>query len=159
MDSRQRVARTRYVSSQLLPRAALLIRLLVAQMGDELRRTEVGLLNTLSAGPRRVTELAELEGLAQPTVTLLVKGLERDGLVRRERAHADGRVVMVHVTEAGEAALEAFRQRVAAALGEYLDEVSDEEIAALAAATEAVDHLVGLLQRPASAGDGRERAA
>jgi DNA-binding MarR family transcriptional regulator len=157
MDS-QRAARTEYVSSQLLPRAALLTRLLVAQMGGAVSRTEAGLLNTLSAGPRRVTELAELEGLAQPTVTLLVKRLEAEGLVRRERAHADGRVVMVVLTPAGEVALDGFRRRAGDVLGEYLQEVSDADIDALAAATDAVQHLVALLQR-GPAGDRRERAA
>jgi DNA-binding MarR family transcriptional regulator len=47
------------------------------QIDGELSRTEVGLLNTLSTGPRRITELAELEGLAQPTMTSLVKQLEQ----------------------------------------------------------------------------------
>ncbi len=63
-----------YVSSELLPRAALLARLLVRQLGGELSRTEIGLLKTLGGGSRRITELAELEGLAQPTITLLRKG-------------------------------------------------------------------------------------
>jgi hypothetical protein len=35
---------------------ALLTRLLISQLGVELSRTEVGLLNTLSGGPRRITE-------------------------------------------------------------------------------------------------------
>ena len=74
-----------YVSGQLLARAALLTRLLARQLGGELSRTEAGILITLEGGPRRVTELAELEGLAQPTMTLLVKQLENRGLARRER--------------------------------------------------------------------------
>ena len=66
-----------YVSTELLPRAALLTRLLVRQLGGELSRTEVGLLKTLGGGSRRITELAELEGLAQPTITILIKQLGR----------------------------------------------------------------------------------
>jgi len=153
-----RTARAEYVSSQLLPRTALLTRLLLAQMGGELSRTEVGLINTLSAGPRRVTELAEFEGLAQPTVTLLVKRLEHGGLVTRERAHADGRVVMVALTEAGGGALEAFRRRAGATLGAYLDEVPDADVDALAAATEALERLVALLQRGPAQAAGRRSA-
>src|SRR5437764_13292241 len=83
-----------YVSKQLLPGAGLLVRLLVRQLGGELSRTEAGLLSTLSGGPRRITELAELEGLAQPTMTSLVKQLEHQGLVRRNRQTDDGRVVL-----------------------------------------------------------------
>jgi hypothetical protein len=57
----ERSERIDYVSSQLLPRASLLTRLLVSQLGGELSRTEVGLLSTLSNGPRRITELATVE--------------------------------------------------------------------------------------------------
>ena len=67
------------VSSQLLPRVAVLTRLLTSQLGCELSRTELGLLNTLSSAPRRITELAELERLAQPTLTQLVQRLEQQG--------------------------------------------------------------------------------
>ena len=88
-----------YVSSELLPRAALLTRLLVRQLGGELSRTEVGLLRTLSDGSRRITELAELEGLAQPTITILIKQLEEKGLVTRTRQSGDGRVVLVTLTD------------------------------------------------------------
>src|ERR1700680_40151 len=120
-----------YVSSELLTRAALLTRLLVRQLGGELSRSEVGLLSTVSGGPRRITELAELEGLAQPTMTILVKQLEQRGLVRRERHTDDGRVVLVNLTSAGSAALEDYRARASALLGAYLAEIPDQQIEAL----------------------------
>jgi DNA-binding MarR family transcriptional regulator len=136
-----------YVSKHLLPGAGLLVRLLVKEAGGELSRTEVGLLNTLSSGPRRITELAELEGLAQPTMTSLVKQLERQGLVRRHRQTDDGRVVLVHLTDSGAAALADYLARVRELLGTYLTEIPDEQIEALAAATEALTQLVALLQQ------------
>src|SRR3954462_11064211 len=71
-------------TSQLLPRVALLTRLLTSRLGGELSRTELGLLNTLSSGPRRVTDLAELERLAQPTLTQLVQRLEQQGFLGAE---------------------------------------------------------------------------
>jgi DNA-binding MarR family transcriptional regulator len=136
-----------YVARELLARAALLTRQLVAQLSCELSRTEVGLLHTLTGGPRRITELADLERLAQPTMTLLVKRLEQQGLVTRERQTDDGRVVLVNLTEPGRVALEDFRARASAALGAYLAEISDEQVEALAAATEALGQLVAVLQR------------
>ena len=78
------------VSRQLLPGAAVLTRLLVRQLGAELSRTEVGLLSTLSGGAQRITALAELEGLAQPTMTTMVKHLEQRGLVQRARQATTG---------------------------------------------------------------------
>jgi DNA-binding MarR family transcriptional regulator len=136
-----------YVSSQLLPRAALLCRQLVSQLGCELSRTEVGLLNTLSDGPRRITELAELERLAQPTMTLLVKRLEHQGLVTRGRQAADGRVVLVTLTTAGTGALKAYRAQASAALGAHLAEMPDDQVEALAAATQTLANLVTHLQQ------------
>jgi DNA-binding MarR family transcriptional regulator len=128
--------------------------LLVRQLGGELTRTEVSLLSTVSGGPRRITELAELEGLAQPTTTILVKALGQKGLVRRERQADDGRVVLVHATEAGASALEDYRARARELLGAYLAEIPDNEVEALATATEAVTELVILLQQQPIRTDG-----
>jgi len=137
-----------YVSERLPSAVGLLTRLLVRELGGELSRTEVGLLKTLSGGPRRITELAELEGLAQPTMTSLVKQLEQQGLVRRERQADDGRVVLVHLTDGGAVALEDYLARVRELLGSYLAEIPDEQVEALAAATDAMAQLVALLQQP-----------
>jgi DNA-binding MarR family transcriptional regulator len=135
-----------YVSSELLPRAALLTRLLFRQVEGDLSRTELGLLRTLSEQPRRITELAELEALAQPTITTLIKRLEELGLVKRERSTDDGRVVIVDVTKRGRVALDDYRERVRNAMSTYLSEISDEQVDRLVAATEALAQLVALLQ-------------
>lgn len=137
-----------HVSKHLLQVAALLVRLVVRELDGELSRTEVGLLGTLSGGPRRITELAELEGLAQPTMTSLVKRLERHGLVRRDRQADDGRVVLVHLTDSGASALDCYRALVRELLGSYLAEIPDQQIEALGGATDALTELVALLQQP-----------
>jgi DNA-binding MarR family transcriptional regulator len=116
----------------------------------KLSRTEVGLLKTLGGGSRRITELAESEGLAQPTITLLIKQLEEKGLVTRTRQSRDGRVVLVNVTENGNVALEDYSRRLRAVLGGYLAEIADEQVEALATATETLAQLADVLQqRPA----------
>src|SRR5258706_8643845 len=109
-----RARRIDYVADHLLLHAGALVRLLVRESASEITRSEAGVLFTLSRGPRRITELAELEGLAQPTMTALVKRLERQGCGKRERPADDRRVVLLSLTDAGEAALEAFRARVGA---------------------------------------------
>jgi DNA-binding MarR family transcriptional regulator len=135
------------ISSQLVTRAALLTRLLASRLDSELSRTEVGLLRTLSGGPRRITELAQLEQLKQPTMTVLVQRLEQQGLVSRERHADDGRVVVVSLTHAGSVALEEYRAQARAALSAFLAEMPDEQVEALATATETLAQLVSLLQR------------
>jgi DNA-binding MarR family transcriptional regulator len=99
-----------------------------------------------SDGPRRITELAELEALAQPTMTILIKQLEQQGLVKRERRSDDGRVVLVDLTRKGRAALDDYRERIRDAMGASLAEISDEQAGRLAAATETLAQLVTLLQ-------------
>jgi DNA-binding MarR family transcriptional regulator len=136
-----------YVARELIPTTSLLTRLIAKQLGAELSRTDAGVLNTLSRGPRRITELAQLEGLAQPTMTLLIKQLEQRGLVRRARDADDGRAVLISIADAGAAMIEDLRVRFAAALGPHLEELSDDQLAALRASTEALGTLVDLLQR------------
>ena len=137
-----RAERVEYVASHLLGHTALLTRLLVRQLRPDVSRTEAGVLRTLSDAPRRITELAELEGLAQPTMTLLVQRLEQRGWVKRERRADDGRVVLVSLTEAGSATLEEFRAQVGSALRVHMGSMSDEQVAALGTATEALGSLV-----------------
>ncbi|HEY0933410.1 MAG TPA: MarR family transcriptional regulator, partial [Trebonia sp.] len=52
-------------------------------------------------GPQRLTVLAAREGVTQPAMTQLITRLEDSGLARREASPADGRVVLVAITEAG----------------------------------------------------------
>ena len=99
---------------------------------------------------RRPVAVDKLEGLAQPTITILIKQLEGKGLVRRTRQSGDGRVVLVSLTESGNVALEDYRGRLRVVLGGYLAEIADEQVEALATATETLAQLVGILQqRPA----------
>jgi DNA-binding MarR family transcriptional regulator len=142
----ERAEQLDYVATHLITRAGLLVRLLVRGLAGDLSRTDVGLLRTLDDGPRRITELAELEGLAQPTITLLVKRLEERGLVRRERDPDDGRVVLVSVTAEGTAALEEARGELKGALRRYVAAMSDEQLQALADSTETLGELIETIQ-------------
>src|ERR1700730_7622585 len=101
----ERAERLDYIAEHLPSRAAILVRLLIKQVRcSEVSRTEMEVLSILKEGPRRITELSELVGIAQPTMTLLVKRLEEKGWVQREGLPDDGRVVMVSLTAAGRAA-------------------------------------------------------
>jgi DNA-binding MarR family transcriptional regulator len=144
----ERDALVDHVASNLLARAALLVRLLVKQVRNaEISRTEGEVLVILRDGPRRITELAELEGVAQPTMTLLIKRLQESGWVTRAGLPGDGRVVMVSITDAGSAVAETFRARFLAAMRADLEGLPDQQLAELFAATQALGSFVDELQR------------
>jgi DNA-binding MarR family transcriptional regulator len=137
-----------YVAEHLPARAAVLVRLLVKQVRiREISRTEMEVLSILTEGPRRITELTELEGLAQPTMTLLVRRLQERGWVQREGMPDDGRVVLVRITDAGRVAQQRFRAQFLAAMRADLQEQSDQQLQALSAATDALSSFVDELQR------------
>ena len=130
------------VASNLLGRAARLTRLLMRSGAHEISRTEVGVLATLSDGPRRITQLAMTEALAQPTVTQLIDKLEGRELVARSRSDDDGRVVLVEITTAGADALEVVRALIRANMREALADLPDAELTELAHAAETMGSLI-----------------
>jgi DNA-binding MarR family transcriptional regulator len=135
------------IATLLVPRASLLARLLLRRAERAaLSRTELGLLGALDAGPRRITELAESLVLAQPTVTQLTDRLQRRGLVTRERSADDGRVVLVSLTRQGQAQLDTVRDQYRALLRAHIADLPDEDVAALANATQALGELIDALQ-------------
>ncbi len=137
-----------YVAEHLAPRAAILVRLLVRQVRSrEISRTEMEVLSILAERPRRITELTDLEGIAQPTMTLLVKRLQEKGWVKRDGLPDDGRVVIISLTEAGTAAQQRFRAQFLEAMRTDLQELSDQELQALSAATETLSSFVDDLKR------------
>jgi DNA-binding MarR family transcriptional regulator len=130
------------VASNLLGRAARLTRLLMRSGAHEISRTEVGVLATLSDGPRRITQLAMTEALAQPTVTQLIDKLEGRELVSRSRSEEDGRVVLVEITTAGAEALEVVRALIRANMREALVDLPDAELTELAHAADTMGSLI-----------------
>jgi len=77
--------------------------------------------------PRKMGELAEFLGLAVNSVTDIVNGLERRGLVRRRRDDADRRVVRVELTRAGRAAAQTITSGVLDIYRTYLSALTEEE--------------------------------
>lgn len=62
------------------------------------------ILNALKGEPRRTQlDLARAVGIEGPTLTRHLDGMERGGLVRRQRAALDRRAVQVELTRAGHA--------------------------------------------------------
>jgi DNA-binding MarR family transcriptional regulator len=95
-------------------------------------------------GPQRLTLLAAREGVSQPAMTQLISRLEESGLVRREPSPDDGRVVLVAITELGQATLARRRSARAERLAGIIAQLSPDHRAALAAALPALDALASV---------------
>ena len=95
------------------------------------RPTWLVLLSLKSAGHRTQGELAEAVGIRQPTLSHHLDGLERDGLVRRERTADNRRVQQVTVTEAGETLFLRLRRAAGAFDGRLRAGLDDAEVVEL----------------------------
>jgi DNA-binding MarR family transcriptional regulator len=140
--------------------AEALYHLMVAmarQLPRDLSWTAASTLATVvRTGPRRVTDLAVLEAVAQPSMTALVRRLESAGLVERRPDPADQRVVLVAATPKGEAYVRA-RARAWAESTRYLvEKLSAEEARSIVKAAPAIAHLLELYSD--EHGDGRARS-
>jgi DNA-binding MarR family transcriptional regulator len=135
------------LADELLPRAVRLGRLLFQEGTGSSRvsRAQVSVLRILrDEGPRRISELADAEHVAQPTITKLVVRLEREGLVTRVSDPDDGRAVLVGLTVAGRAQLKQMSAAAARGLTRRLESLDSDERAALEAALPALSKLVDL---------------
>jgi len=94
------------------------------------------------AGPVTVTELARAEGVATPTMTRLLQGLARAGLVERGRDPGDARVVPVRATARGRRVLESARRRRLALLSALLERLAPDEARTVESAVGALEPLL-----------------
>jgi DNA-binding MarR family transcriptional regulator len=99
-------------------------------------------------GPARLTELAAQQGVTQPAMTQLVTRLQDAGLAERQADPDDGRVVRVHITDAGRAELLRRRAVRTDRLSTLFDRLPAEDQAALLAALPAMDALTQLAAQP-----------
>jgi DNA-binding MarR family transcriptional regulator len=76
-------------------------------------------------------EIAAHERVQPPSMTRVITHLADAGLVCRSAHPTDGRQVIAEITPAGRALLEADRRRRDEWLAERLDELSEDDVAAL----------------------------
>jgi DNA-binding MarR family transcriptional regulator len=127
------------------------LRLSTTRLARRLRtEAEIGLTPSLLSalavvhvhGPLTLGALAELEGIAPPTVTKIVGKLQDQALVERIGDAADRRVCRVVTTDAGEQLLARSRARKTAWLAARLDGLPERDLVLLARASELIDELL-----------------
>ena len=90
-------------------------------------------------GPLTLGELAAEEGVRSATMTGIVNGLEREGLVRRRPHGTDRRAVQVEATAAGRRLLDRARARRLELVASKLADVSDAELDVLERAADLLE--------------------
>ena len=97
----------------------------------------------LGGGPRSLGELAEAEQVRPPTMSRIVAGLVRAGLVRRGKTE-DGRRVRLAATAKGTRILQEGRRRRVESLAQALSVFSSEDRKKL---HELIDHLEKVIRQ------------
>jgi DNA-binding MarR family transcriptional regulator len=90
-------------------------------------------------GPTTLGNLAKVEQVSAPTITRLIAGMERDGLVRRENDKKDQRVVWLHPTGKGTRLLKVGRERRVEALAAEIARISERDRNALMGAAKLLE--------------------
>ena len=107
----------------------------IRQRPRDLSLTALSSLSTIErSGPRRLTDLALGEGVAQPSMSAIVSQLEGLGLAERRPDAQDGRVVRVAITAAGHEHLSTMRRVGASVFDVLIEKLTSAEAASLRAA-------------------------
>lgn len=110
-------------------------------------------LSTLDReGPHRLTDLAILEQVAQPSMSALVARLEAQGLVERRPDPGDGRLVIVSITDHGRALVRGILDRRTELIARRLGELNADERAAIERALPALNALLARMEDRAAVG-------
>ena len=112
---------------------------------SDISATGLSLLDRLDTyGAQRITDLAAREGVSQPAMTALVNRLEGRDWVRRSADPADGRAILVDLTDAGRDRLHAHRAERSVRIADRLAGLDEADQAALLAALPALTRLTEL---------------
>lgn len=87
-----------------------------------------GVILSLAEGALTPGQLAQRLGVKAPTMTRTVGRMEAQGFVTRKPDGEDGRVIKVHLTQAGQQSIERIQAAIEASATQALDGFSDKEI-------------------------------
>jgi DNA-binding MarR family transcriptional regulator len=119
-----------------------LLATMLRRVPRDISLTSLATLSTLNrTGTKRITELAAIEGVTQPSMTTLIASLEKQGLVTRSGDPNDKRVSLVSLTEAGRQYMLRRRRAGTEALADLVSQLPPDEATALSAAVPALTRL------------------
>lgn|SRR5262245_2801068 len=106
-------------------------------------------LRALRHGPKSASKLAQIFGVSRPTITRMVDGLAKKGLVERRQDADDRRLAIISLTVQGRALHEATEAAAERFLADILAHLSEERLVRLDGA---LTDLADLLDRADSYG-------
>jgi DNA-binding MarR family transcriptional regulator len=122
-------AGTTEVASNLRVALMRMVRRLKRETDGEHSVSVVAALGSLnSRGPFTLSEWAEAEEVSRPSMTVMAGNLLSQNLIAKEPDPDDGRLVRVHITNAGKRVLEQSRTRRNAYLAKRLGALSSDEL-------------------------------
>jgi DNA-binding MarR family transcriptional regulator len=155
------VSRPADVADRLHSAAIHLLRSLRRQ--DEVTGLSASRLSALSVvvfgGPVTISQLARAEQVSTPTMTRMLAGMARDGLLKRERDANDRRVIWIRATPKGARILQEGRSRRVAALASDLTALQQPQLDLLARAAELIEGLSGVVGLTTKTGPPTPRPA
>lgn len=99
---------------------------------EEMTAPRMQLLGALRMlGPRMMTALGDHLGVKKANVTVIVDGLEREGLVRRTKHRSDRRATLVELTPAGQVLCDRLYDDYEIAVSKLFEELTRAEQAQL----------------------------
>lgn len=124
----------------------LLRRLRLKDLASGVGPAKLSALSVLVFSPRPLSlaELAAAEQVKNPTMSRLVSGMEREGLVSISAAKTDARVMEIKPTKRGKRVLLAGKQRRVSSLANALNGLKASELAVL---EQSVEILRSVIQR------------
>ena len=148
MTSRNRKQRAEALADQLHSSAIHLLRQLRRE--DDASGLSAPRLSALSVvvfgGPLTLGQLAAAEQVKPPTMTRIVTGLEKDGLVQRIGDVRDGRLTRIRATDKGQMVLAAGRARRVEKLATAVKRLHPGELAELARGVQLLEAIIGSMR-------------
>lgn len=104
------------------------------------RGSERRILQMITAGQIRITDLASVTGMTKQSLGEFVDRLEEAGLVRSSKDPSDGRVRLISRTDRGDAAVRATDQAIAAVENRWRQEIGPAAFDAMMSALRQLGH-------------------
>jgi DNA-binding MarR family transcriptional regulator len=134
------------------------LRAVIGRLGRRLRSTVAGsnltptqtsvLFTIVRMGPLGLSEVAEIESVNPTMLSRITAQLCDAGLIHREADPGDRRAALVHATKAGRRMRERIHRERTAALSAHVEELDEQEQAALWAALPVLEALAERLPDP-----------